>query len=270
MPAMKEQFKAALPPHIDVDKFVRVVMTAISTTPALVNADRSSLLSACLKSAADGLICDGKEAALVPFGKSVSYMPMMAGILKKIRNSGELSTITSEIVYKNDQFNYEFNTDGLVFSHKPNLFSDRGDPLGVYAMAKTKDGGVYFEFLSKDQVMDVRSVSKTASNGPWSGPFEDQMWKKTAIRRLSKRLPMSTDIDMTLHADDELFNPPETPVTNETKTVTESEPQTTTPPAAKKSKLKAAMEETVKDATPVQKIDTEEPPQVVSDEEIPI
>ena len=52
MPAMKEQFKAALPPHIDVDKFVRVVMTAVSTTPALVNADRASLLSACLKSAA--------------------------------------------------------------------------------------------------------------------------------------------------------------------------------------------------------------------------
>ena len=205
----------------------------------------------------------------------------MAGILKKIRNSGELSTITSEIVYKNDQFNYEFNTDGLVFSHKPNLFEDRGDPIGVYAMAKTKDGGVYFEFLSKAQVIDVRNVSRSANNGPWSGPFEDQMWKKTAIRRLSKRLPMSTDIDMTLHADDELFNPPPeaqakgyehvmAPVLEQDVAEGKENSEKPVQPAAKKSKLKAAMEGTVKNVDTVEKIDTEPPPQMVSDEEIPI
>jgi recombination protein RecT len=33
--AMEPEFKAALPPHISVEKFKRVAMTAIQNTPAL-------------------------------------------------------------------------------------------------------------------------------------------------------------------------------------------------------------------------------------------
>lgn len=208
---MKPQLKAALPPHIDVDKFARVVMTAIVTTPDLAKAQRQSFFGACLKAAADGLIPDGKEAALVTFknGKTgeinVTYMPMLGGILKKVRNSGELLSITSNIVYKNDKFVWFIDGDGEHVQHNPILFGDRGPAIGVYALAKTKDGGLYIEILDANQVEKVRQSSKSKDYGPWAGPFVEEMWKKTAIRRLSKRLPMSTDLEQTIKRDDDLY-----------------------------------------------------------------
>jgi recombination protein RecT len=41
--------------------------------------------------AQDGLLPDGREAAIVKFGNKAQAMPMIAGILKKIRQSGDVS-----------------------------------------------------------------------------------------------------------------------------------------------------------------------------------
>lgn len=46
--AMKPQFQMALPKHISVDKFTRVVQTALNNNPVLLSADRHSLFSACM------------------------------------------------------------------------------------------------------------------------------------------------------------------------------------------------------------------------------
>lgn len=187
------QFKAALPPHVSVEKFVRTVLTAVQTTPALVSANRQSLYSAAMKCASAGLLPDGKEAALVPFGQEVTHIPMVMGLLKQVRNSGELSSITAQLIYANDKFSYKIDSDGEHLEHEPLLFGDRGELLGVYALAKLKDGAVYVEVLTAKQVGDIRNISK-AKNGPaWSGAFVSEMWKKSAIRRLCKRLPISTD-----------------------------------------------------------------------------
>jgi len=219
---MQPQFKLALPSHIPPERFVRVLQTAISTNPDLVSADRNSVFGAAMKAAQEGLLPDGKEAAIVTFNtkvktkgggetwvKMAQYMPMVAGILKKVRNSGELGTIAANVVHKGDHFRYWVDQDGEHMEHKPDFFADdRGKRIGVYAMAKTKDGGVYIEVLNEKQVMDVKDVSRAKNSGPWASAFEDEMWRKSAIRRLSKRLPMSTDIEMAIHSDDELFNPP--------------------------------------------------------------
>lgn len=206
---MEPQFKMALPSQIAPEKFIRVTMTAIQMNPELLNADRKSLFSSCMKAAADGLLPDGREAALVTYktktGIIAAYLPMIGGILKKIRNSGDLAMITAQIIFKNDQFRYWVDDAGEHVNHEPLLFGDRGDPIGVYALAKTTDGAVYIETMTKNQVMAVRAVSR-AQNGPWSGPFEHEMWRKTAIRRLSKRLPMSTDVETVIQRDDELYD----------------------------------------------------------------
>lgn len=214
---MEGQFKMALPQHISTEKFVRVVQTAINNTPSLASANRASFFSAAMKAAQDGLLPDGKEAALIPFGSgekaSVQYIPMIAGILKKVRNSGELAMITAQMVFEADKFKYWIDTDGEHIEHVPFLFGDRGKPKGVYALAKTKDGAVYIEFLTVADVMAIKNVSRSKGSGPWAGDFEFEMWRKSAIRRLSKRLPMSTDLEQTIHADDEVFlpEPPEQP-----------------------------------------------------------
>jgi recombination protein RecT len=198
---MQPEFMAALPAQIPVDKFVRTTLTAIQMNPALLNADRRSLLGSCMKAAQDGLLCDGREAALVMFKNTVQYMPMYAGILKKIRNSGELATISAQVVYDKDQFDYTLGDEERI-SHKPFLGADRGKPIVVYAIAKTKDGAIYREVMSVAEIEKVRAVSRASGNGPWV-QWWDEMAKKTVIRRLAKRLPSSADVDQVFDHDNE-------------------------------------------------------------------
>jgi recombination protein RecT len=206
---MAPQFKAALPAHIPVERFVRTTLTAVQTNPDLMEADRLTLFAAATRAAQMGLLPDGREGAIVTFGGKCSFMPMLGGILKLVRNSGELASIDAQIVYKADKFTYRPGLD-LVPQHEPDWFGDRGEVVGVYAVAKMKDGAAYVEVLSKKQVEQVRAVSRSRNAGPWS-TWWDEMARKTAIRRLAKRLPLSTDLDGVVHEDDELFMPPEQP-----------------------------------------------------------
>lgn len=207
---MSSQFQMALPKHIPVEKFVRVAQTAILNNKDLASSDRRSLMSACVKSAECGLLPDGREAALVTFKDrsgtpQATFMPMIGGILKLVRNSGELKSITSQIVYKNDDFRYWTDENGEHLKHETNMFIDRGEAIGTYALAILKDGGVYIEVMTKNQIDSVKNISRGKS-GPWSGPFETEMWRKTVVKRLAKRLPLSTDIEIALSADDDLYD----------------------------------------------------------------
>ena len=201
--AMAPQFALALPPHVPAERFVRVVMTAVQSNPDLLEKDRQSLFESAMKCAQDGLLPDGREAALVIHGAKVTYMPMVAGILSKIRRSGELRSIAAHVVYENDHFDYALGDEEFI-EHKP-FIGDRGNPIITYAVAHTKDGGIYREVMTEQQVMAVKAISR-ARNGPWSGPFADEMRRKTAIRRLSKRLPMSTDLLAVIERDDEMYD----------------------------------------------------------------
>lgn len=218
--AMKPQFQMALPKHISVEKFTRVVQTAINNTPALLQADRHSLFSACMQSAQDGLMPDGKSSAFVTFkGKDgvqkVQYMPMIAGLLKLVRNSGELLSITSQLVYEADMFKYYVDEEGEHLKHEPNILAgNRGNLIGAYALAKTKDGGVYIEVMSMEQLNQIRNSSRSKDYGPWA-TFPTEMYRKTVLRRLIKRLPLSTDVDFQDENDYEFVN--EEPVIQQTE-----------------------------------------------------
>jgi recombination protein RecT len=205
---MQPDFTAALPTQITAEKFVRTTMTAVQMNPALLQGDRRSLLGACMKAAQDGLMLDGREAALVVFGQKIQYMPMIGGILKKLRNSGDLLTISANVVFEKDIFDFTLGDDEKI-SHKPYLGRLKGDIIAVYAIAKTKDGGVYREVMTIDQVEKVRASSRASGAGPWTQWF-DEMAKKTVIRRLCKRLPSSADIDQVFASEAEVtgFAPP--------------------------------------------------------------
>ncbi len=201
---MRPEFAKALPKHVPVERFERVALTAVNSSPDLLKADRTSLFAACVKAAQVGLLPDGREAALVTFGGKVQFMPMVAGIMKLVRNSGELLSMSTACVRTCDQFEHWTDEEGEHFKHVPN-YDQQGDVRLVYAFAKTKDGGRYLEVMSMEQVNMVRAVSRSKDSGPWKS-WPDEMARKTVFRRLSKRLPMSTDLDDALRADDELYD----------------------------------------------------------------
>lgn len=201
--AMAPQFQAALPKHITVEKFTRVAMTAIQNNPDLANADRNSLFGSIVRLAQDGLLPDGREAAIVMFGNKAQAMPMIAGVLKKVRQSGEVSKVSAQVVHENDEFVWTLGFDEDVTHNPPKLSEPRGKPIGAYATAVLKDGSRLLEVMSLEEIEKVRNVSRAKGNGPWV-QWWGEMARKTVMRRLSKRLPMSTDLDEAFERDETL------------------------------------------------------------------
>lgn len=205
------EFTAALPAHIPPERFRRVVQTAVIANPDLLAADRRSLFESAMKAAQDGLLPDNRDGALVVYNtkakeggwiKKVQWMPMIGGVLKRIRNSGELRSISAHVVHERDEFAYVLGDDEKI-EHRPAL-GERGDPILVYAIAHTKDGGIYREVMTVADVEKVRSVSRAANAGPWV-QWWGEMARKTVLRRLAKRLPISADLDDLIRRDDELY-----------------------------------------------------------------
>ncbi|NBC37331.1 rect protein [Novosphingobium sp. FSY-8] len=241
------EFRAALPPHIPVEKFVRVAQTAILTSPDLQNADRGSLFAACTKLAQDGLLPDGREAALVIFNakqgngwtKKVQAMPMIAGVLKKIRQSGEVASIDCHVVHQNDKFTYRPGID-MQPVFEPDWFGNRGEPIGAYAIAVLKSGEIVPpEIMNVEQIERVRNVSRAKDSGPWKD-WWSEMARKTVMRRYAKRLPSSTDLEDQIFAKD-----PTMDTRPELVTVQVEAPQAEAP---RLSRLEALESEVIEDA----------------------
>lgn len=201
---MKGQFEAALPAHIPVERFARVVMTAIQNNPVLVTkCSRQSLWNSCMKAAQDGLLPDGREGAIVQYGDQAQWMPMIAGLRKKVRNSGEIATWDVNVVHANDKFAFRLGDDPFI-AHEPTL-EDPGPVIAAYAIAVLKSGEKSREVMSVSAIEKVRSRSKAKNNGPWVTDYEE-MCRKTVARRHSKVLPMSTDLDDLIRRDDALYD----------------------------------------------------------------
>ena len=206
----KKQFEMALPPQMKPEKFLRVAITALNKTPELLTCTRQSLYQSFILAAQDGLLPDGREAAIVPFRnhgvETATYMPMVRGILKKVRNSGELKSITAKVVREHDFFKYWVDETGEHLKHEPVLSDESSKVTHAYALAQTKDGGVFIDVMTRPEIEKVRNVSKAKDAMAWS-QWWDEMAKKTVIRRLSKVLPMSTDLEDVIRRDDHLFDP---------------------------------------------------------------
>lgn len=212
---MRPQLAMSLPSHIKPERFERVVMTAVNNNPSLLSADRRSFFNACTKAANDGLLPDGREGALVIFKGIVQWMPMVFGLIKLIRQSGEIDSVGARIVYQKEideqspshptrkRFEFIVEDGKEKLFHDPMLWGERGEKVLVYGYARFKDTGhVEYMPLHRKDVEKRKNASRTSGAGPWKD-WEDEMWLKTAIRALAKRLPLSADVLSRIERDDE-------------------------------------------------------------------
>lgn len=226
---------------IPLDKFRSTITTAALTNPKLLDCDRRSLLASAMKLAQDGLLPDGREAALVPFKNRqqingswqdvwlVQPMRMVYGLRKLIVQSGLVVSLEVGVVYRAEleggNFIYEIGMEPPI-RHRPKLdMTDEqiadDEIVAAYSIARIKSdtgGEPYWsvEVMRRAEINKVRQVSQTGAVGktdrngkpiPPKGPWVDwfaEMAKKTVMRRHSKVLPMSSDImESVLRDDDE-------------------------------------------------------------------
>lgn len=210
---MGGQFKAVLPTQQHVDRFIRVVMTAVQGNLDLLEADRMSFYSSCMKCAQDGLMPDGKQAVLKIYKQNfgthdkpdykrvVQYEPMAEGLMMKLRNSGEIIGAPKvHVVHEQDEFTYELGDNERIL-HKPKIGA-RGKIIAAYSIVKLKSGDTSREVMGVDEIESVRQRSKQADSGPWKTDY-GEMCRKTVFKRHYKRLPRSSDLDNVIRSDNE-------------------------------------------------------------------
>lgn len=184
----REQLKTALPPTVTVDKFIRVAVTALQQQPAIAEANSDSVLQAFMRCAQDGLMPDGREAAIVKRGQSASYMPMIGGFRKIAADHGW--TLRTRVAYANDDFSY--SEEPPAIHHVPvRPGEDRGALIAAYAIATHSDGRRIQRVLHPEEVAK-RRASATTEN-VWK-QWTAQMWEKSAGRDLFAEIPIG-DLD---------------------------------------------------------------------------
>lgn len=195
-----------LPRHLNAERLLKVAQIAATTTPALAECDVPSLVGAIGQCAQMGLEPNTVlgHAYLVPFNtkrkdaqgnerwvKSVQVIIGYKGLIDLARRSGQIVSIAAHEVCANDQFELVYGLDEKL-NHIPAM-QDRGGVIGFYAVAKLKDGGHCFEFMSTQQVTEIMKATQSKGNyGPWKDNFIE-MGRKTVIRRLAKYLPLSIE-----------------------------------------------------------------------------
>lgn len=250
------RFTAVLPEHFNATRFTNLVLTAVKSKPQLMEcfnteAGKMSLLLAAMLAAEVGIEPDTplQEGWLLPRRNgqrmecqlSIGYQ----GLIKLARQSGEIKSITAQVVHENDDFDYGFGLEGDTFHHKP-AHGPRGELTHAYAIARYKDGGYNFVVLDQADVERRRAKSdswkgeKSRAYSPWTTSTE-AMWRKSAIRELAKWMPKSAlmvkamgNEERTLTFDDDgtIIAIPEAEIIETGEAAGELEPAADTPDSA--------------------------------------
>ena len=220
--AMEGEIKKALPSVITPERFTRMVLSAISTNQKLAGCTKASFLGAMMNAAQLGLEPNTPlgQAYILPYmNKGVleaQFQLGYKGLIDLAYRSGEVEVVQAHIVYENDEFECEYGLEPKL-THKP-ADKDRGEPIKVYAVFKTKSGGYGFEVMSMEDVrIHASKYSKSygTSFSPWKTNFEE-MAKKTVLKKVLKYAPLKSDFvrgitqDETIKSDmsDDMYSVP--------------------------------------------------------------
>lgn len=199
---MEPQIRKALPSVITPERFTRMVLTALSSSPKLQACTPMSFMGAMMQAAQLGVEPNTPlgQAYLIPYGGVCQFQLGYKGLIDLAYRSGEVSSIQAHEVHENDTFTYEYGLEPKL-RHVP-AQTDRGPVTFYYAVLKLKNGGVGFEVMSRDDVEDfARKKSKAYNNGPWKTDF-DEMAKKTVLKKVLKYAPLKTDFARAVASDE--------------------------------------------------------------------
>lgn len=226
--SIRRRLLDVVPKHVTPERLLKVALSCILKTPILMQCTQQSLVQSIIQLGELGLEPGGGLglAYLVPMQNTVK-MPngstqkvWMAqaiigyrGYIHLARRSGEMGPIRARVVHAKDKFDCVFGLEEKL-EHVPSEEADPGPPRLVYCIADFKDGGHHLEVMTWTEVMKIKARSKTANStiSPWKTD-EEEMAKKTVVRRSQKYWPLATEewsraneVDNEEHVDGEVTN----------------------------------------------------------------
>lgn len=213
----KKEFGEVLNSEIAAKDFCRVALTMIQESPKLLQCTEASLYTSLLKAAQLQLNCDGLlgEAYLVPFndnrqGLIAQLLIGYKGLINLAMNTGHYKDVRSRVVWTKDPFKISLGTNEFI-EHEPSEFEE-GAMRGCYAVAVGKDGTPTFEFMFSKKIWTHAKQYSKMWNAKKQIFYPDSIWvtnpemafKKTLIRKLCNRLPLSARVKALLAREDRM------------------------------------------------------------------
>lgn len=199
-PQFLDAITESLPKHVDPEIWQRHMVNYFRDYPQVQACSLRSIQSALLNCAASGLdLGFGSRAYLVPYYNTTlrvseaRFIPSYMGLIELMRNSGMVKDVRACVVHENDFIEVVKGT-AETLEHRP-VWKEPGEAVGAYSVADFADGASRFLLMRADEIGAVKAQAlaklKNRESSPWNGPFEEEMWKKTVIRRHAKTLPLS-------------------------------------------------------------------------------
>lgn len=194
------EIKKALPLGLDPQRQVRLALTMVQSSEKLLQCDPLSIVRSVVECSQLGLDLDGHlgHAWLVPFWSSkkgtheATLIVGYKGLVSLAHRSGTVRHFSAQVAHENDQLDYNLGTTSYLH-HKPTL-KDRGEPIAVYAIVAFRPNGEDFEIIGWEEVLKLKAKYGKKKDSPWNDPDSlEEMARKTALRRLAKRVPLSAD-----------------------------------------------------------------------------
>lgn len=202
----EENIRKSLPDFISHERFIRIVINAMTQTPELMNCTKRSFIAAVMTAAQLGLEPNTPlgQLYLIPFDSKMGRLCQIIigykGLVALAYGSGKVVSVEAHTVYENDIFEMKFGLHP-VFSHEIPLRGERGKAIGYWAMFRTTDGGAVYDYISVEEARaHGERFSKSFEKGPWKSDF-DEMAKKTVLRKILKVAPLSPEARLAIEQD---------------------------------------------------------------------
>jgi recombination protein RecT len=201
--AEAKAIRMMFPTKQEQDRFLAVVFGLLAAeSDILERCTVISIIDSIKTAATMGLLPGTSDGSLIRRGDRCTFLPEYGGYLKRIRNSGKVQDVDTQVVYEHDQFAYQLGTDPYI-THVPAL-GERGSMTHAYAWALMQSGKYLIDVMDVVELNGIRDRygSKDHSGnvvGPWTTNY-GEMCRKTTIRRLAKRLPQDA-VEAILQAD---------------------------------------------------------------------
>ena len=208
---MKSSIALMMPKHITPERLFKTFLVAANRNPVIFQCTQLSVMETVNRAAELGLDLSGTlgEAYPVPFNNKIKIPNGQGGTreewvmqlqliigyrgLEKLAwQSGEVEMIDAEVVYERDHFIFRKGFDPRLEWEPYRGGDDRGDPVGAYALFITKLGGRMARFMPKSDIEKIRKGAKSGESPAWRNHW-DEMARKTALRRVLKDAPLSTE-----------------------------------------------------------------------------
>lgn len=204
---MRDQFAVALGDRIPPEHFIEVALTAyLDPKNKLAKCQPLSLVRALMRCAQMKLRPDGKECAIIPRGEIAEAEPMVQGIIRTMLRTRTVLKVEARVVYSGDRFEYAY---GLApkCEHVPGPTSDQGGVTHSYAIVWLTNGQTQFEVIDREELDKIQRITKQQNNGKlgpaWTN-YPDEMYRKIAVKRLSKYIEQNAELAAVIEYDNQL------------------------------------------------------------------